>query len=340
MSFTLNRQQAKQAVIKCLKNYLVPLLISPPGFSKSSLAFEISESLNTAFIDLRPTCLLPEDLNGFAHINKEVNKSEYIPFDSFPLEGDPLPEGKNGWVLLIDELPQASKEIQNSLFKIILDRKVANYKLHPNCVIMCAGNREQDNAFTNPLNTALKSRLIHLELQMGVDEWIEYANANKIDNRIIAFVNYKGYSALSNFDPESEDKTYSCPRTLTFLDKLIKDTNDLSEIDYLVAGTIGESMTYEFITFTKLFMDLPKITEIMNGTVQDIPTDPAKKYAIIQHIISKISTDNFVKVLPFVEKFPIEFQIIFARSLNNMNPDLKTENSDFSNFLIKMVNIK
>lgn len=101
--------------------------------------------------------------------------------------------------------------MQAGLYKLILDRQIGNKNIHDKCYIVCAGNRQQDNAFSNPMSAPMKSRLIHIELNVSPQEWIEYAQSIGIDKRIIAFIDYKK-NMLMNFDPESTDLTYACPK--------------------------------------------------------------------------------------------------------------------------------
>lgn len=36
----------------------------------------------------------------------------FMPFNIFPLENTPLPKGKNGWLLFLDEFNSAPKDVQ------------------------------------------------------------------------------------------------------------------------------------------------------------------------------------------------------------------------------------
>ncbi len=88
------------------------------------------------------------------------SKAKYLPFDTFPLEEDSIPQGKNGWILFLDELPLASKEVQRAAYRLILDREVGQYKLHENVYIVAAGNLMTDRALVQPLSTAMNLVLL------------------------------------------------------------------------------------------------------------------------------------------------------------------------------------
>ena len=114
--------QAKSLLVKAMKVKLVPLLVGSPGLGKSQIYQQIADDHNLLLIDLRLGQCDITDLNGFPKI--EGDKAGYVPMDTFPIEGDPIPEGYSGWMLLFDELTSALPSLQASSYKIILDRKI------------------------------------------------------------------------------------------------------------------------------------------------------------------------------------------------------------------------
>jgi hypothetical protein len=325
------RTEILEVIPNLLRNNLVPYIVGAGGIGKSDLAKEVATRHSLKLIDIRPTTMLPEDLSGFARIKDD--KSEYVPFNVFPIERDPIEENTKGFLLFIDEFDKASKEMQAGLYKLILDREIGNKKLHHKCRIMCAGNRQQDNAFSNPMSAPMKSRLVHIELDVSPEEWLEHAQKTGIDKRIIAFIDYKK-AMLMNFDPESKDLTYACPRTYYMLSKIIKNLPDLSKYQYLISGTIGESVMFDFYTFTQLFYNLPTIKQIIDKEPIEIPIESAKKYAITQHIIEELTEDNLDKVVYFIDKFSGEFKALFIKKISNKFPDIMTklEDNKYTNF--------
>ena len=100
MTITVNAKQAKEAIIQCFKAGLVPMLVSSPGQSKSSLIKEIAQENNKLVIDLRLSQCDPTDLLGMPCIVNGI--ASYKPFNTFPIKGDKLPEGYTGWILLLN----------------------------------------------------------------------------------------------------------------------------------------------------------------------------------------------------------------------------------------------
>jgi len=100
---TVNTVQAKKLLIDCIKSGLVPMLEGSPGVGKSSIVNQIAKEFNMQVIDMRLSQCDPTDLNGFPFMDVESGKAHYKPMATFPLETDPLPEDKKGWLLFLDE---------------------------------------------------------------------------------------------------------------------------------------------------------------------------------------------------------------------------------------------
>ena len=301
-------------VAKFLKARLVPLLCGSPGIGKSSIAKQIADEFNLKLIDIRLAQCDPTDLAGFPMI--QGNKAGYVPMDTFPIEGDSIPEGYSGWLILFDELTSASPAIQASSYKILLDRMVGNHHLHKNVAMMAAGNLESDNAIVQPMSTALQSRLVHMELVVDSKEWIEWATSNGIDHRITSYIKFKPGN-LYTFVPDHTDHTYGCPRTWEFSSRILKDTEIGSpELLPMLAGTISEGVAREFIGFCKVYQDLPTVESIVNApkTIK-VPEESSTLYALTGSIAHNAKSTNVDALMEYVVRMPVEFQVICIKEM-------------------------
>lgn len=93
-------KQADKLIPHLFNAGVVPFLHSSPAIGKSSLAKSIAKRNNLKVIDLRLTELDSSDLNGLPYFKD--GKSSFLPFDTFPLADSPIPDGFNGWLLLLN----------------------------------------------------------------------------------------------------------------------------------------------------------------------------------------------------------------------------------------------
>lgn len=68
----------------------IPYLSGPPGIGKSDIVAQVAEDFGLLLLDIRLSQMLPEDLTGLPSLNPTTGKAAYNPFDTFPMEGDPI----------------------------------------------------------------------------------------------------------------------------------------------------------------------------------------------------------------------------------------------------------
>lgn len=317
-------RQVKQFVTDCLYAGLVPFVQSSPGMGKSTIMRAVAKDLQLKMIDHRLSTSAPEDLSGLPRFD-EHGRAMFSPFaELFPLD-DAKPEpGTEGWMLFLDEFNSASKSVQAASYKLILDRMTGQRHLHERCVITAAGNLSTDRAITNPISTAMQSRVVHLEMQISFEEWLyDVALKEGYDSRIIAFLS-QFPSKLMDFRPDHNEKTFCCPRTWEFVNRLITDREVKDETAVLLAGTITSGTAVDFVQFTKVFHNLVTIAEIRKDPSNcRVPTDVGAKWAVISHMMEKITDDNFDDLSIYANRFTIDFRILFYRSILVRNPNLR-----------------
>lgn len=309
-------RQIKGFVEDCLYAGLVPYVQSSPGMGKSSIMRNVASGLNLKLIDHRLSTSAPEDLSGLPRFSKD-GFAEFVPFaELFPVEQQEIPVGKDGWMLFLDEFNSASKGVQAACYKLILDRMTGQKKLHDRVVIAAAGNLSTDKAITNPISTAMQSRVVHLEMEVCFKEWLEdVAITETYDPRIIAYLSQYN-SKLMDFDPNHNEKTFCCPRTWEFVNKLIRDKQIDVAIAPLLAGTITSGVAVDFIQFTRVFANMVSYQDIMRDPMScPIPQDNATRWAVISSITEKVTEHNLENLAKYANRFSMDFRILFFRTI-------------------------
>lgn len=322
-TLSCNPNQAKKNIIRCIKAGLVPFIQSSPGTGKSSIVRQIASEFNLKLIDHRLSTSDPTDLLGLPHF--EEGQAVFSPFrDVFPLEDSPLPQGKDGFLLFLDEFNSAPRSVQAAAYKLILDRQVGQHTLHKRCVIVCAGNKLDDNAITVNLSTAMQSRLVHIIMETDYNSWLQnVAIPESYDERIVAFLSmYPNF--LMDFEPEKTELTFACPRTWEFVNKLIKKEPELEATEWLplLSGTIASGVAMNFLNFCKFRNDMISIQDVLKNPEKAlVPELNEAKWATLFHILSNVTEDNFNDIVDYVERYPADFRIIFYRSLYIKHPE-------------------
>ena len=308
---TVGIKQAVTLIKKALKAGLTPYLEGSPGTGKSDIIRGIAKEYKLKIIDLRLSQMDPTSLDGLPYFNDDHTKSDFIPPAYFPLENDPIPADYKGWLIFFDELSSAPPSVQAASYKIILDKMVGQHAIHKKVIMVAAGNKTTDRAITHRMSTALQARLIHFQLEINSEDWLNWAMENKIDYRIIAYIKFKPM-ALFQFKPDHNDATFACPRTWHFLSKLITPEPTLShDLLPMITGTISEGSGREFNAYCQIFDKLPTFDQIVADPKKlEIPTEPSVQYAVTSMIAAKMTKDNVNSLMNFINRLPIEFAII------------------------------
>jgi len=317
-------KEAKQLIIDCFTVGIVPMLWSSPGVGKSDLMKQIAKEHGLFLIDYRLAQMDPTDLNGFPWMDKVSMRSHYAPPMNIPLEGDPIPEGYKGWLLLFDEITSAAPTMQAAAYKPILDRLIGDHKIHPNAVIAAAGNMATDRAVVHRMSTALQSRMAHIVIRVDEPDWLEHALKYEFDYRVIGFLRFRG-ELLHKFDPKHNDLTYSCPRTWEFASKLLKQYNSLTPQRLsLLKGVVGEGPALELKGFVDVCEDMPQKEQIeKNPLTAIVPTEPSGLYAVSSMMVYCVDASNYAVMMQYAERLPLEFQTIMLSALWKKKPPLQ-----------------
>lgn len=272
------------------------------------------------FIDVRLSQMDPSDLRGLPNFEGETTKW-YPP--------NWLPKDKEGCgILFFDELSNALPSMMASAYQIILDRKLGDYQLPEGWVIVSAGNRIEDKANIYEMPSPLANRFVHVELGIPTrQEWQNWAFENKIEPSIIAFLEFKP-SFLFKFDSKSKEKAFPTPRSWSYVNKLIKGTEedeDLQEI--LVSSAVGEGVGIEFMAFLRLKKKI-NIKEILEKPemVREIE-EISLKYSLMSGLTEKYKEDkkNLQKIVRVCLNLEPEFAILLLRFMKNVNENMPRE---------------
>lgn len=322
-------RQVREYTIDVLAAGLVPFIQSDPGMGKSAIVKSIADEARVKMIDHRLSTSSSVDMSGLPEFYTDEDghrRARFVPFDIFPLKNTKKPDGYNGWLLFLDEANSATKQVQAASYKIVLDKAVGQYDLHPDLGIVLAGNLMTSGAIVNVLSTAMQSRLIHLEMVLSHEEWLrDVALKENYDFRIIAYLNFKK-AALMDFRPDHNEKTFCCPRTWEFVNKMVKGKADLSTKIPLLAGTITSGEAASFVTFSAIQEHMPDVKTILaNPKTEAIPGDSQALWMVITHLAESTTKENFSKLCEYINRLPLQFRILYFKSCMIRLPVLRQQ---------------
>jgi len=321
--FEVNAVELEECLTEDLKAGLTPMVSSSPGMGKSDIIRTIATKFKLKVIDFRVSQCEPVDMQGYPGV-LDGRMTFHIP-EYFPIEGDKIPDGYDGWLLFLDEFNSGNKQTEAAAYKLILDREVYKYKLHSRCLIAAAGNLTTDRAIVNTQSTATTSRLTHYRMRVDHKVWVDWANAHEIDHRIVSLIKFKP-ELLHRFDTSTSELTFPCPRTWEFASKVIINKPTIDHITKTrLAGTIGEGAAVELATYSEIYQNLPTIEQILNNPKSGwkVPKEPSEQYAVTTMLAHNSTPDNIEKLIIAINRLPTDFQVITFKDIYKRTPVLK-----------------
>lgn len=276
-----------------------------PGVGKSDLIRTVAEDGKLELRDVRLSLLDPVDLKGFPTINAAKKQMTWLPADFLPTKGKGL--------LFLDEMNSAPQSVQAAAYQLVLNRKIGDYTLPAGWSILAAGNRTSDRSVVHAMPAALANRFVHLDYDVNVDDWSEWAVTNEIHADVRAFIRFRP-NLLHSFDSASNPRAFPSPRSWAFVNDIYKDHLS-QDIEFeIIKGTIGEAASAEFSAFVRLIKDLPSIESILaNPLKAKLPSNPSAKYAITTALDAKATMANVATIMQYVSRLDVEFQVLFMR---------------------------
>lgn len=304
------------AVLKALQSLVQarqPVFIwGGPGLGKSSVVSQLARALNIPLQDVRALLLDPVDLRGLPFLGKD-GRSQWATPDFLPKDGS--------GILFLDELNAAPTMVQASCYQLVLDRKLGEYTLPDGWAIVAAGNRDSDRAATTRMPTPLRNRFVHLDFEVDLQDWCEWAIHSGIRPEVIAFLRFRP-ELLSRFD--RDQNAFPSPRSWEFVSRILESAPDPSVEHELFSGSVGPGAATELSGFLKIFRDLPNIDAILlNPQREPVPESPAAQYAVAS-ALAQCSTDlNFDRVCAYLERMPTEFNVLCVRDASLREPAIR-----------------
>ena len=268
---TVSPNKAKKSILRAFNKKRPIFLWGPPGIGKSEIVGQINDQVlkNSFLIDIRLSLWEPTDIKGIPYFDSNSSSMVWAPPAELPTEE--FASKYDNIVLFLDEMNSAAPAVQAAAYQLILNRRVGQYKLPDNVLIVAAGNREADKGVTYRMPAPLANRFVHLELAVDFDDWFAWATENKIHKDVVGYLTF-AKKDLYDFDPKSPSRSFATPRSWSFVSELLEDDDDENTTTDLVSGAVGEGLAVKFSAHRKIASSLPNPTDILDGKVTDLNT--------------------------------------------------------------------
>lgn len=270
------------------------LVRGSPGIGKSALAKDLWQqidqerpNMNYTFKDIRISQIEPQELAGvfYPNLDADLKKRRMyrVPPDWL------VTASEQPTFLFLDEINAGvSDAIKAAAYQLVLDRRLGDVKLHPETVVMAAGNLETDEALAEDLGTALGNRFAHFVMEVDVGNWLKYAKTIGPDGKpnihpyVTEYIESKsklgdgGYNTKFLFKMKGDagnpgNIAWPSPRTWGMVSKVLyaRDAKSRSydprELYQLVRACVGEEAASAFREYFLVRLMYSPVNVLVNG---------------------------------------------------------------------------
>lgn len=257
------------------------MLWGPPGVGKSQMVAQAAAQQNVPVIDIRLSQMEPSDLRGIPF--RDEGRVEWAVPAMLP---DTQRHGEHGF-LFLDEITSAPPSVSAAAYQLILDRRLGNYEVPAGWVIMAAGNRQGDRGVTYSMPAPLANRFSHFEVDTHLDDWVAWAWANGIDERIIAFLRFRP-ELLFDFDSAHNPVAFPSPRSWEYTHRALqKFFGHPALLLGSLQACVGQAAGIEVNAFIDNLDHMPDLDAIVHGDVVPVPTEIDLQYAVAAALVGR-----------------------------------------------------
>ena len=263
------------------KHHTPVMLWGPPGVGKSQIIAQVAEHHGAPVIDIRLSQMEPSDLRGIPFRSGE--SVEWAIPSMLPDVNRHGPEG----ILFLDEITSVPPSVSAAAYQLILDRRLGAYEVPDGWAIFAAGNRQGDRGVTYSMPAPLANRFSHYELDVNLDDWVAWAYAHDIDERMIAFLRFRP-ELLFEFDPAHNPVAFPSPRSWEFAHRALQKFGSNSNVIVeALQACVGPAAGIELNAFVDNLDKLPDIDAIVAGESLPVPKETDLQYAVASALVAR-----------------------------------------------------
>ena len=233
-------------------------------------------------------------------------------------------------ILMLDEYGKANPAVKNAMLRIILERKVGSYSLHPDSVVFATTNKGSEGV-GDILPPHARNRMTVVQIKKTDHmDWIEWGINNGVDHSLLGWVKDNPHLMASFedikdpsenpyiFDPRAQRAAFVTPRSLEAASDILKARAGFDDITLTAAlmGTIGDRGAMDLMAFVSLSDQLPSLQSIKDSPKSaKVPDSAAAVCMVVYRTLSALDKDWLNSWMDYLPRLDTEAQAMFANGV-------------------------
>ena len=237
-------------------------------------------------------------------------------------------------ILMLDEIGKANQAVKNAMLRLIQERQIGSYSLHPESVVFATTNKGSEGV-GDILPPHARNRMTVVQIKKTDHmDWIEWGINNGIDHSLLGWVKDNPHLMASFedikdpsenpyiFDPRAQRAAFVTPRSLHSASDILKSREGIDDITLTAAlmGTIGDRGAMDLMAFVSLSDQLPTLQSIKDSPLTaKVPDSAAAICMVVYRTMSALDKDWINKWMDYLPRLDTEAQAMFANGVRAKN---------------------
>jgi len=257
----------------------------------------------------------------------KMNQLDNADYVSYATNEELGAHHKNPIILMIDEYGKANPAVKNALLRVMLERKIGGYELHPDSLVFATTNLGAEGV-GDLLPPHARNRITVITARKPDNmEWIEWGINNGVDHTLLGWCKdnphlFYGFEDVKDPDdnpyiyhPKQQRTAFVTPRSLEAASDWLKTREHFDDqtLTGLLMGTIGERGAMDLMAFVKLSDQLPSLQSIKDEPkTAKVPDSAAAVCMVVYRSLSTLGADWVDSWMDYMVRLDKEAQGMFA----------------------------
>jgi len=235
-------------------------------------------------------------------------------------------------ILMVDEFGKANPSVKLALLRLMLERKMGSYTLHPDSLIFATTNLGAEGV-GDLLPPHARNRISVVTARKPSNmQWIEWGINNGVDHTLLGWCKdnpqlFNSFDDHPNpddnpyiFHPKQQRPAFVTPRSLEAASDVLKARDGMDDMTVTAAlmGTIGDRGAMDLMAFVKLADQLPSLESIRKTPeTAKVPSSAAAVCMIVYRTLAAMDKDLMDPWMIYLAKLDKEAQGMFANGVRS-----------------------
>ena len=233
-------------------------------------------------------------------------------------------------ILMIDEFGKANPSVKNAMLRLMLERKIGSYSLHPDSIVFATTNKGSEGV-GDMLPPHARNRMTVIQVRKTDHmDWIEWGINNGIDATLLGWVkdNPQLMASFEDvkdpdenpyiFHPQQQRAAFVTPRSLHAASDILKQREafDDQTLTAALMGTIGDRGAMDLMSFVKLADQLPSLQSVKDDPKNaNVPDSAAAICMVVYRTLAALEKDWLNAWMDYLPRLDTEAQALFANGV-------------------------